>query len=79
MVDAAAAAAAADADTALRAALAGCWATATADRTTKVPGQPGVRQRCCLDLRQAGRLQWSPVLVAEPVHEGARHAGTRSA
>ncbi|MET8219598.1 DUF6207 family protein [Streptomyces hirsutus] len=77
MVDAAAAAA--DADTALRAALAGCWATATTDRTTKVPGQPGVRQRCCLDLRQAGRLQWSPVLVAEPVHEGARHGGTRSA
>ncbi|WP_406351130.1 DUF6207 family protein [Streptomyces sp. NBC_01635] len=81
MVDAAAA----DADTALafRAALAGCWATATAtataDRRTKVPGRPGVRQRCCLDLRRAGRLQWSPVLVAKPVHEGARHGGTRSA
>ncbi|MFF0109670.1 DUF6207 family protein [Streptomyces hirsutus] len=77
MVDAAAAAA--DTALAFRAALAGRWATATADRTTKVPGQPGVRQRCCLDLRQAGRLQWSPVLVAEPVHEGARHGGTRSA
>ncbi|MFF1916793.1 DUF6207 family protein [Streptomyces sp. NPDC058239] len=28
------------------------WATATADRTTRDPGQPGVRLRCYVDLRQ---------------------------
>ncbi|MCX5356783.1 DUF6207 family protein [Streptomyces mirabilis] len=28
------------------------WATATADRTTREPGEPGVRLRCHLDLRQ---------------------------
>ncbi|MFE2521832.1 DUF6207 family protein [Streptomyces mirabilis] len=28
------------------------WATATADRATRVPGEPGVRLRCYLDLRQ---------------------------
>ncbi|MFD2284335.1 DUF6207 family protein [Streptomyces lusitanus] len=33
-------------------ALASRWATATADRTTHDPGQPGVRLRCYLDLRQ---------------------------
>ncbi|MFD3932640.1 DUF6207 family protein [Streptomyces sp. NPDC058614] len=32
--------------------LAGRWATATADRTTRDPGEPGVRLRCFLDLRQ---------------------------
>ncbi|MFF9025731.1 DUF6207 family protein [Streptomyces eurythermus] len=32
--------------------LAGRWATATAERTTRDPGQPGVRLRCYLDLRQ---------------------------
>ncbi|GAA2386396.1 hypothetical protein GCM10010255_12160 [Streptomyces coeruleofuscus] len=33
-------------------ALASRWATATTDRTTHDPGQPGVRLRCYLDLRQ---------------------------
>jgi hypothetical protein len=28
------------------------WATATTDRTTRVPGEPGVRLRCYLDVRQ---------------------------
>ncbi|MGW5657504.1 DUF6207 family protein [Streptomyces humi] len=28
------------------------WATATADRTTRDAGEPGVRLRCHLDLRQ---------------------------
>ncbi|MER7694932.1 DUF6207 family protein [Streptomyces sp. NPDC097610] len=28
------------------------WATSTADRTTRDPGQPGVRLRCYLDVRQ---------------------------
>ncbi|WP_055596017.1 DUF6207 family protein [Streptomyces hirsutus] len=28
------------------------WATAAADRTTRDPGQPGVRLRCYLDVRQ---------------------------
>ncbi|MFF6914506.1 DUF6207 family protein [Streptomyces sp. NPDC012466] len=32
--------------------LAGRWATATTDRTTRVPGEPGVRLRCYLDVRQ---------------------------
>ncbi|MFC4463813.1 DUF6207 family protein [Streptomyces xiangluensis] len=27
------------------------WATATTDRTTRVPGQPGVRLHACLDMR----------------------------
>jgi hypothetical protein len=50
--------AAADAVTALavQAALAAQWATATADRVTRDPGQPGVRLRCYLDLRQPLRL-----------------------
>ncbi|MGP3974456.1 DUF6207 family protein [Streptomyces sp. 8N114] len=33
-------------------ALASRWATATTDGTTHDPGQPGVRLRCYLDLRQ---------------------------
>ncbi|WP_406448823.1 DUF6207 family protein [Streptomyces sp. NBC_01622] len=33
-------------------ALAARWATATADRTTREPGEPGVRLRCFLDLHQ---------------------------
>ncbi|MEU9356241.1 DUF6207 family protein [Streptomyces griseoloalbus] len=46
--------AAADDETALafQAALAARWATATADQTTRDPGEPGVRLRCYLDLRQ---------------------------
>ncbi|MFD5714581.1 hypothetical protein OQI_32540 [Streptomyces pharetrae CZA14] len=46
--------AAADGDTALafQAAVAARWATATTDRTTHEPGQPGVRLRFYLDLRQ---------------------------
>lgn len=46
--------AAADDGTALafQAALAERWATATADRTTRGPNEPGVRLRCYLDLRQ---------------------------
>ena len=28
------------------------WATATADRATRDPGQPGVRLLCYLDVRQ---------------------------
>ncbi|MFC9131849.1 DUF6207 family protein [Streptomyces sp. NPDC057099] len=32
--------------------LAGQWATAPADGTTRVPGEPGVRLRCYLDVRQ---------------------------
>ncbi|MEU9158434.1 DUF6207 family protein [Streptomyces sp. NPDC048417] len=46
--------AAADDDTALafQQMLADRWATATADRTTRDAGEPGVRLRCHLDLRQ---------------------------
>ncbi|MGV9933984.1 DUF6207 family protein [Streptomyces olivaceoviridis] len=32
--------------------LAGRWATATADTTSRAPGEPGVRLRCYLDVRQ---------------------------
>ncbi|MDQ1051579.1 hypothetical protein QFZ76_009815 [Streptomyces sp. V4I2] len=32
--------------------LAARWATAPADRTTREAGEPGVRRRCFLDLRQ---------------------------
>ncbi|MFI1727231.1 DUF6207 family protein [Streptomyces sp. NPDC020489] len=32
--------------------LADRWATATAEDTTRDPGEPGVRLRCYLDLRQ---------------------------
>ncbi|MFK4106156.1 DUF6207 family protein [Streptomyces sp. NPDC019531] len=28
------------------------WATATTDRTTRVPGESGIRLRCYLDVRQ---------------------------
>jgi hypothetical protein len=37
---------------AFQGALARRWATATAERTTRDPGEPGVRLRCYLDLRQ---------------------------
>ncbi|WGK50728.1 MULTISPECIES: DUF6207 family protein [Streptomyces] len=37
---------------AVQTALAGRWATAVADRATRTPGEPGVRLRCYLDLRQ---------------------------
>ncbi|GAA4340062.1 DUF6207 family protein [Streptomyces venetus] len=37
---------------AVQEALAGRWATAPADRTIRVPGEPGVRLRCYLDVRQ---------------------------
>ncbi|MEU5366834.1 DUF6207 family protein [Streptomyces sp. NPDC005925] len=38
------------------------WATATAtdDRTTRTPGEPGVRLRCYLDLRQEERPAGQP-------------------
>lgn len=32
--------------------LAECWATSITERTTRDAGQPGVRLRCYLDLRQ---------------------------
>ncbi|MGW1291104.1 DUF6207 family protein [Streptomyces sp. NPDC002586] len=33
-------------------ALAATWATTAVERTTRYPGQPGVRLRCYLDMRQ---------------------------
>ncbi|MFE0824755.1 DUF6207 family protein [Streptomyces sp. NPDC058847] len=46
--------AAADDETAFafHTALAARWATTFVERTTRDPGQPGVRLRCYLDLRQ---------------------------
>ncbi|MEU0195026.1 DUF6207 family protein [Streptomyces afghaniensis] len=38
--------------------LAGPRATASADGTTQVPGEPGVRLRCSLDVRQELHSQW---------------------
>ena len=32
------------------------WATATAEHTTRDAGEPGVRPRCCLDLRRPTNL-----------------------
>ncbi|MEV6118839.1 DUF6207 family protein [Streptomyces sp. NPDC052109] len=42
-------------------ALASRWATATADRTTHDPGQPGVGLRCYLDLRQDSTPDTKPM------------------
>ncbi|WP_234341734.1 DUF6207 family protein [Streptomyces sp. NRRL S-646] len=38
----------------------GRWATATSDRTTRDPGQPGVRLHCYLDVRCARSSTHSP-------------------
>ncbi|WP_436987710.1 DUF6207 family protein [Streptomyces sp. enrichment culture] len=48
---------------ALQEALAARWATATAtdDRTTRTPGEPGVRLRCYLDLRQELSAATGPI------------------
>lgn len=45
--------------------LAARWATPTAEHTTRDPGQPGVRLRCYLDLRQ----QLTAAAVADPIME----------
>jgi ApbE superfamily uncharacterized protein (UPF0280 family) len=37
---------------AFQAALASRWATSISQRTTRQPGEPGVRLRCYLDMRQ---------------------------
>nr|BFD88594.1 DUF6207 family protein [Streptomyces sp. Xyl84] len=37
---------------AFQSALASMWATTLVERTTRDPGQPGVRLRCYLDMRQ---------------------------
>ncbi|MFH9008996.1 DUF6207 family protein [Streptomyces afghaniensis] len=50
---------------AIQEALAGRWATATADATTRVPGEPGVRLRCYLDVRQELALREGGGLRAE--------------
>ncbi|MFD7480759.1 DUF6207 family protein [Streptomyces sp. NPDC059837] len=46
--------------------LADRWATSTAERTTHDVGQPGVRLRCYLDLRQPIN---SPTVPADAVPE----------
>lgn len=37
---------------AFQTALATMWAATPVERTTRDPGQPGVRLRCCLGMRQ---------------------------
>ncbi|MFD8418188.1 DUF6207 family protein [Streptomyces sp. NPDC059668] len=37
---------------AFQTALAAMWAATSVDHTTRDPGQPGVRLRCYLDMRQ---------------------------
>ncbi|MEU8936092.1 DUF6207 family protein [Streptomyces sp. NPDC048409] len=37
---------------AFQTALAAMWAATSVERTTRDPGQPGVRLRCYLDMRQ---------------------------
>ncbi|MFE2500159.1 DUF6207 family protein [Streptomyces scopuliridis] len=61
--------AAADDDTALafQQLLADRWATATAQRTTRDAGQPGVRLRCYLDLRQPAVPPTASAAVVSPV------------
>ncbi|MFJ3673398.1 DUF6207 family protein [Streptomyces sp. NPDC090106] len=58
--------AAADDDTALafQQMLADRWATASAERTTHDVGQPGVRLRCYLDLRQPSAPDDAPLPVS---------------
>ncbi|MEU6807191.1 DUF6207 family protein [Streptomyces neyagawaensis] len=48
----------------LPAALADRWATATAQHTTRAAGEPGVRLRCYLDLRQE---LTAPAVVGPPL------------
>jgi hypothetical protein len=58
--------AAADDDTAFafQETLAGRWATAIDDRTTRMPGESWVRLRCCFDPRQEFPVMAGP--TAEP-------------
>ncbi|MGW1902249.1 DUF6207 family protein [Streptomyces hirsutus] len=58
--------AAADEDTAFafQTAISQRWATATAERTTREVGKPGVRLRCYVDLRQ--ELADPPQRVDDP-------------
>ncbi|MFD5159199.1 DUF6207 family protein [Streptomyces hawaiiensis] len=42
----------------------GRWAAATSDRTTRDPGQPSVRVRCCPDVCQ--ELSTQPRRVGGP-------------
>ncbi|MFE2038486.1 DUF6207 family protein [Streptomyces scopuliridis] len=47
--------------------LADCWATATAQRTTRDLGQPGVRLRCYLDLHQPVATPTASAAALPPV------------
>ncbi|MER8226299.1 DUF6207 family protein [Streptomyces sp. NPDC094143] len=48
---------------ALQEALAERWATATDERTIRTPGEPGVRLRCYLGLRQELLASAGPTTV----------------
>ncbi|MFG3029184.1 DUF6207 family protein [Streptomyces sp. NPDC048253] len=47
--------------------LAARWGIAPADRTTREPGEPGVRLRCFLDLRQEPDTEHQPEGEPDPV------------
>ncbi|MFE2038476.1 DUF6207 family protein [Streptomyces scopuliridis] len=52
--------------------LADCWATATAPRTTRDAGQPGVWLRCYLGLHQLAVPSTTSAVVLEPVSADGR-------
>ncbi|MFE3738319.1 DUF6207 family protein [Streptomyces sp. NPDC059134] len=52
--------------------LAGRWATATAQRTTRDAGQPGVRLPCFLDLSQPVPTAAPPTIVSPASEDGPR-------
>ncbi|WP_430379599.1 DUF6207 family protein [Streptomyces sp. B1-3] len=47
------------------------WATATAEHTTRAAGEPGVRPRCCLDLRRPTKLAAAPADAAPEISAAA--------
>ncbi|TVZ90522.1 DUF6207 family protein [Streptomyces sp. BK340] len=54
---------------AFQASIARTWGTATAERTTRDPGQPGVRLRMYTDLRQVLKQTSPPERVLETGRE----------
>ncbi|MFG3323936.1 DUF6207 family protein [Streptomyces sp. NPDC048171] len=51
---------------AFHAVLASMWATTSVERTFRAAGQPGVRLRCYLDIRQGPATKRQPVTPETP-------------